>query len=434
VAAGNLEQWQSLTLPKGKSEATFWHSTGAGRGYSALAMKLRASGSRSWFFEYRRADGSLKRMTCPLPNADYQAAERWRLQNLVALSEGHDPAVLAKQDATEREEQAKAEAEGAKTISDLLGLYEDRRLDHGRGRGNQPLKPGYAQSAKRRLKPIRAAWGSRQARGISAADIRDFLDQWISKPAMLEAMEAHLFAFLGWATKQRHLTEHPWPDYERRGYSGTRSRFLDDEELKLLLPEVKAIGYPGRSIIQLALLTARRYSEIVEAEWSEFDLDRGLWVLPGARAKNGKTHALPLSPTALAILKDAAERKAGDGRYVFHRPGVDAPVNNIRADLARCRKATQPATDKRLEPEQREQWTPHDLRRTAASHLEALECPLETIKAILNHSDGKGVTGTYTRSDPLPRMLAWLTKLDQQYEALSEPMLLLPAPSADAAE
>ena len=46
----------------------------------------------------------------------------------------------------------------------------------------------------------------------------------------------------------------------------------------------------------------------------------------------------------------------------------------------------------------------HDLRRTAASHLGAIGCPTETIKAILSHNLEMGITGIYVHVDRLPRM------------------------------
>ena len=58
----------------------------------------------------------------------------------------------------------------------------------------------------------------------------------------------------------------------------------------------------------------------------------------------------------------------------------------------------------------------HDLRRTAATHLEALGCPLETIKTIWNHASAAGITRLYARSDPLPPMREWLDRLDEHYQ------------------
>ena len=39
------------------------------------------------------------------------------------------------------------------------------------------------------------------------------------------------------------------------------------------------------------------------AEWSEFDLEEAVWLVPDARMKRGVPHRVPLSPEALAVLK-----------------------------------------------------------------------------------------------------------------------------------
>jgi integrase len=41
-------------------------------------------------------------------------------------------------------------------------------------------------------------------------------------------------------------------------------------------------------------------------------------------------------------------------------------------------------------------FTPHDLRRTAATIVQAARLPIDFVKALLNHND-KGVTGVYAR-------------------------------------
>jgi integrase len=41
-------------------------------------------------------------------------------------------------------------------------------------------------------------------------------------------------------------------------------------------------------------------------------------------------------------------------------------------------------------------FTPHDLRRTAATMAQAARLPVDFVKALLNHND-KGVTGIYAR-------------------------------------
>jgi integrase len=54
-------------------------------------------------------------------------------------------------------------------------------------------------------------------------------------------------------------------------------------------------------------------------------------------------------------------------------------------------------------------WTPHDLRRTAATKLSELGCPDEIIDAILNHAK-QGVIGIYNRNKYDKEKKEWLSK------------------------
>jgi integrase len=451
------KRWHELTVPEEKLEQVFWHNAGANKGHTALAMKLRRrtggkEPGRSWLFEYRKAGkASPQRITCPIKGADYQAAHRWRLKQLVVLSQGIDPveeaAQRAAQEAEEKEaaekaarQEAQRAQEANKTVGELLDQYVTERLSptskHRKGkRRGKPLKAGYVRQAVQRLQPIRTAWGDRPAREIDVPDIRSLLNDYLDRSAALEALENALFAFLGWAVEQKCLLIHPWPNYEFRGVSGINKKFLNDEELKLLLPALKVMGYPIGSLLHLALLTGRRKTELTDAEWKEFDLERGLWVLPGSRAKNWQTHTLPLSPTALALLREAEKHKAGFGRYVFHRKGVDAPVKNLSAELAKLRAVTKPATDRRMEEEQRAPWAAHSLRKTARTILGSLKegnvrCPRDVAHLIMNHAlDNGEMDDHYNFADALPEMRDWLIRLDRYYAELA-PVLLLPAPAA----
>ena len=70
------------------------------------------------------------------------------------------------------------------------------------------------------------------------------------------------------------------------------------------------------------------------------------------------------------------------------RGARDRPIVEIRRALAQVNDAVP--------------FKFHDLRRTAASHLGAIGCPTETIKAILNHDLEMGITGIYVHVDLCP--------------------------------
>ena len=56
--------------------------------------------------------------------------------------------------------------------------------------------------------------------------------------------------------------------------------------------------------LEFTVLTAARTGEVIGATWSEVDLDKAVWTIPAKRMKAGKEHRIPLSPRAMAILKD----------------------------------------------------------------------------------------------------------------------------------
>ncbi len=90
---------------------------------------------------------------------------------------------------------------------------------------------------------------------------------------------------------------------------------------------------------------------------------------------------------AVEILERA--RVISDGcEHVFPSPGRDKPmpIESISQSVRKNLKAL--GTSK--------PWTPHDLRRTAASHMTGIGIPRLVVGRILNHAE-RGVTATYDR-------------------------------------
>jgi integrase len=94
-------------------------------------------------------------------------------------------------------------------------------------------------------------------------------------------------------------------------------------------------GLIVRSALRLLPLVFVRPGELRMAEWAEFDLEAGLWVIPAGRMKMRTDHIVPLSAQAIAVLEEL-HPLTGKGRYVF--PGIrshDRPMseNTINAAL-----------------------------------------------------------------------------------------------------
>ena len=79
--------------------------------------------------------------------------------------------------------------------------------------------------------------------------------------------------------------------------------------------------------LELTVLTATRTSEVLNAQWSEFNLDAGLWTIPAERMKGRKEHRVALSTRALAIVKELAEAKTS--KFVFPGQRPNKPLSNM---------------------------------------------------------------------------------------------------------
>jgi integrase len=90
-----------------------------------------------------------------------------------------------------------------------------------------------------------------------------------------------------------------------------------------------------RAALELLALTFVRPGELRAAEWSEFDLDTGVWSIPGERMKMKRPHRVPLAPQAVTTLH---KLQIITGHWKFLFPSVRSPArcmseNTINAAL-----------------------------------------------------------------------------------------------------
>jgi integrase len=89
--------------------------------------------------------------------------------------------------------------------------------------------------------------------------------------------------------------------------------------------------------LEFAILTAGRTGEVIGAKWSEIDLEKRVWCIPGERMKAGKAHTVPLSDRAVEILRGLIRTNGSD--YVFLNGGGRPLSNMALIELVRGMKA-----------------------------------------------------------------------------------------------
>ena len=89
-----------------------------------------------------------------------------------------------------------------------------------------------------------------------------------------------------------------------------------------------SVGALTRLAMKLMAYTFVRTSELIEAEWQEFDLDNARWDIPAERMKMDTPHIVPLSQQSVAVLR-ALSLLTGNRKLVF--PGAhdkEKPMSN----------------------------------------------------------------------------------------------------------
>ena len=91
---------------------------------------------------------------------------------------------------------------------------------------------------------------------------------------------------------------------------------------------VAASPTTGRDALRFTIYNAVRSNETRLAVWTEFDLDQGIWTIPGERMKARETHVVPLSAPTIALLRRRWQERVSDDGLVFSNDG-ERPISDM---------------------------------------------------------------------------------------------------------
>lgn len=345
-------------------------------GYGTLALRVSKNGIKSWGYLYT-FEGADRRLTLGrYPMMSVAEAHAAAGDAMRKLEVGEDPGaqVVA----------ARIAARQAPTFAELAQLYLEQYARPNKRSGSVAKDEGMLR------KDVLPAFGPRKAERIERSDVRELLRRIVERGSPIQANRtlALLRKLFNWALGEDLVPNNPCLGLAAPGKETRRDRVLSDGELQVLLRRLcdAPMSAEVRLILQLQLLTAQRCGEVLNASWSEIELDTGWWTIPAEKAKNGLAHRVPLSKQAQAVLAEARALNP-DRSTVFPSPRGDKPMVVTAVGLAVRRAQGYFGID---------QWTPHDLRRTAASHMTSVGIPRLVVSKLLNHAE-PGVTAVYDR-------------------------------------
>lgn len=388
--ARELNKLNALAVSKAKA-----------RGYLAdgggLYLQISASGAKSWVFRFR--DGArLKEMglgsTHTLTLAEARdVALACRKQRLAGL----DPIV------TRAVARAAARLEAAKAIT-FQECAEAYIESHKAGWQNAKHAAQWGSTLKTYAYP---ALGKLAVAAVDTGLILKALEPiWNTKAETASRLRQRIEAVLDWARVRGYREgENParWKGHLDHSLP-SRSKvkkvehhaalpYTEIDNFMALLRQRE--GFAARAL-EFAILTAGRTGEVLNAQWSEIDLEGRLWIVPADRMKAGREHRVPLSDAAVSILRAMAEVKTSS--YVFPGGTKFKPLSSMALLM----------TLRRMDMGD---LTAHGFRSTFRDWAaERTTFPREIAEAALAHVIG-GVEGAYQRGDYLDKrrklMDAW---------------------------
>lgn len=371
-----------------------------------LYLLVQPNGSRLWRLKYRLdlRDGGGKKENLhaigPYPEIGLAEArqERDRARKLVAR--GIHPS------RHRRAEKARSAAEAANTLEAVAREWM--------GKQRARWSPYYARQVERFMAgdvfprigalPIREVTAAQLLGVVKAVEERGaetvaiLIRQWCS--AIFRYAVATLRADADPAATLKGAIHRPKVKHNAP---------LDEKGVKRLVEQLEAFGgYRTTAIaMRLLLLLFVRPVELRGAEWSEFDLDHGLWRIPAERMKMAEAHVVPLSRQAVVLLREL-HGLTGSGRYLFpnyRRPKTVMTATTLNRALERMGFGGK--------------FSAHGFRATASTMLNELGFHADVIERQLAHAPRNKVRASYNRAQYLAERREMLQAWADHVAALS---------------
>lgn len=366
-----------------------------------LYLLVQPSGGKWWRFDYR-FDGKRKTLSMGVyPDVGLKDARARRDEARRQVANGVDPSAYRKASKTAR----------AEAVANSFEAVAREWLTKN--------SPGWAKSHAdkiiRRLENDILPWlGSRPIADIVATDLLTTVRRIEGRGAIDTAHRAlqNCGQIFRYAVATGRALRDPTGDLRgalppRR--TGHFAAITEPDEVGELLRAID--GFKGSLVVKTALklgpLLFVRPGELRQAEWSEFDLDKGEWSIPAERMKARRSHLVPLATQAVEILRDL-KPLTGRGSHVFagrdpKKPMSDAAVN---------------AALRRMGYDTRTEITGHGFRAMARTILhEQLGFDRDVIEHQLAHRVPDALGAAYNRTKFLKErrvmMQRWADYLDK---------------------
>lgn len=292
-----------------------YHSDGAG-----LCLQVSKTGAKSWVFKYTRNGKSREMGLGSLLALPPDAARRLADEARAQLAYGIDPIEKRRVDTA-------AETLAANSVRTFADCAADYIEAHKAGWKNAKHISQWKNTIRDYVNPH---IGKLSVGDISTDHVVRILQKdafWTKKNETANRVRVRIENILDWAKTLGYRTgENParWRGHMEnlmpspsKVQKPVHHAALPVDNLPYFMADLRKTNTTAAQALKLALLTATRTIEIVEARWGEVDLDKAVWVIPAERMKAGEEHHVPLSEQALEILRGRHVEGVSDEAFIF---------------------------------------------------------------------------------------------------------------------
>ncbi|RIV65962.1 tyrosine-type recombinase/integrase [Burkholderia pseudomallei] len=373
-----------------------------------LALQVKPTGLKYWQFRYMKPDGREGLIQIgPYPRVTLEAARAARNEHRTAVQRGDDPATIRKQ------EKARRKVDTARTMT-----FKQCATAYIEARSAEWANPKHAQQWTNTLEAYaHPIIGTLRPVDIDTDLVRKVLEPiWLTKNETATRVRGRIESVLDWA-KVRGLRdgENParWTGHldqllaaPAKVQKPKHHAALPYKEIGAFVAELRSMFGTAVRALEFTILTAMRTGEVIGAWPTEINLAEHVWTVPAERMKAKRTHRVPLSTAAIALL-DALPRS--DGSPVFEGMRACRPLSNM-------------AMLQVLDRMGRSDLTVHGFRSTFRDW--AAECtpfPNEVVEMALAHAIRDKTEAAYRRGDLFEKrctlMQAWADYIEQEVNA-----------------
>lgn len=345
-------------------------------GAKGLGLRVSPAGRKTFIYRYKFNNSSrrLNLGVYPLLKLSDARDKAGKLSGEVA--DGNDPA-------RQRRDKKKDSPVTLREYCDTFkAQYMDRRLKA------STLKTEVSRLNKIKSSPLAKMY----LKDVSRADLRRFLmAEARDRPINANRLHSLLSKLFNEALDDELVTRNPIKGMNKIGKENTRTPDYTQDDAKAVWQATEALNISMRGLVRMLLITGQRRGEVAAMKWDEVDTESGVWTIPKAKTKAGRTHRVYLFSMGKRVIEEMKQINS-ESEYVF--ASIDKPDRPFTYFGTAAKKIRETAGLPNFHV--------HDLRHIVVSQMAELKVPQNIAGKCVNHAGlagEHGITSRYNQYD-----------------------------------